>query len=1126
MMTAGARSFHSYYDTRVRSNMVYHPTMGWTVLEHSKHTKTEERHLSYRFYLHAHPYVTELIDRLVRGSVSGLEATDTDYVKRHDGSSEPLKDDFGKVQTLADGSQVARPVLFQELFTPTSYNPDRMVAHPYPVMDLDFSSSGAYSVYNWELFYHVPMTIAIHLSQNHRHREAQKWFHYVFDPTDDSGGPTPERFWKVKPFRSSDVQMVEEVLINLSAPTDSNLQDETINAIDAWKNDPFRPFLVARYRQTAFMFKAVMAYLDNLIAWGDGLFSQYTGETINEAAQIYILAAHILGQRPQPVPSKGSMGPQTYASLRAHLDQFGNAMENLESELPFDAMPHPSRATAHGKTSALNSIGHALYFCTPRNDRLLEYWDIVADRLFKIRNSLNIQGVFQRVPLFEPPIDPALLARAAAAGLDVSSIVSGLNQPLPLVRFQFLMQKAAESCQEVKSLGNNVLSAIEKKDNEALSALRAHHESAVLKMAEAVKYAAVQEATKNREGIEQSLANVMARYTYYQQLLGKQPSDIQQSIPKMDKLDTDGLAKMDFHSQEPSVSPQNVDLDYSKTLNSEGGFAITKHEREELDKQEIAHGIQMGVQVEKALATALKIIPDPKGALHFWGIGVDVDNLPGGSMLSDIALIVGDIASAVADQFSYEAGRAGKVGGFATRQRDYEFQSNAAAGEITQLFKQLRAAEIREAMAKRELENHRKQMEHACKIEEFLRDKTSNQDLYTWMKREVKALYGRAFQFAFDIAKKAERALQQELGDPNQTYIDYGYLAGKEGLLAGEKLYQDIKRMEMAYVEQNRREYELTKHVSLLQVNPLALLQLRATGSCSFALPEEIYDFDCPGHYFRRIRTLALSIPCVVGPYTSLNCRLTISKSSIRTSSVAGENGYARSGADDIRFSDYFGSIQSIVTSTGQSDSGMFETNLHDERKLPFEYSGAICTCQLDLASEIRQFDLNTIADAILHVRYTAREGGNALRSSALVNVNHAIDNATTSGSLRLFSMRQEFPADWAKFKSVVIGGAVSSAPLSITLKPEHYPFWSQGRLQDVLGVTLLAASAKDVQVSDKGDGTGNNDVLVKNDALGGLRSGPLKSIALPSPTGTWTFYFNDNSMKEIWFAVGWGKQS
>jgi hypothetical protein len=61
------------------------------------------------------------------------------------------------------------------------------------------------------------------------------------------------------------------------------------------------------------------------------------------------------------------------------------------------------------------------------------------------------------------------------------------------------------------------------------------------------------------------------------------------------------------------------------------------------------------------------------------------------------------------------------------------------------------------------------------------------------MRREVKGLYGQCFQFAFDVAKKAERALQHELGNPDLSFLQFGYLAGKEGLLAGEKLYLDLK---------------------------------------------------------------------------------------------------------------------------------------------------------------------------------------------------------------------------------------------------------------------------------------------------------------------------------------------
>jgi hypothetical protein len=162
---------------------------------------------------------------------------------------------------------------------------------------------------------------------------------------------------------------------------------------------------------------------------------------------------------------------------------------------------------------------------------LLGYWDTVADRLFKIHNSLNIQGVFQKLPLFDPPIDPALLVRATAEGLDVNAIVNGLNQPLPLVRFQLLISKATEICQEVKSLGASLQSALEKGNNEAFSLLRAQHESRLLNLAESVKYSQLQEATKARQALEQSLDNAIQRYTYYQKLLGIDQINIQ----KMDQ---------------------------------------------------------------------------------------------------------------------------------------------------------------------------------------------------------------------------------------------------------------------------------------------------------------------------------------------------------------------------------------------------------------------------------------------------------------------------------------------------------------------------------------------------------------------------------------------------------------
>ena len=56
-------------------------------------------------------------------------------------------------------------------------------------------------------------------------------------------------------------------------------------------------------------------------------------------------------------------------------------------------------------------------FCIPPNKELLGYWDRVDDRLFKIRNCMDISGARRRLELFAPELDPRLLVRMTAAGL-------------------------------------------------------------------------------------------------------------------------------------------------------------------------------------------------------------------------------------------------------------------------------------------------------------------------------------------------------------------------------------------------------------------------------------------------------------------------------------------------------------------------------------------------------------------------------------------------------------------------------------------------------------------------------------------------------------------------------------
>src|SRR5213078_2235138 len=113
--------------------------------------------------------------------------------------------------------------------------------------------------------------------------------------------------------------------------------------------------------------------------------------------------------------------------------------------------------------------------------------------------------------------------------------------------------------------------------------------------------------------------------------------------------------------------------------------------------------------------------------------------------------------------------------------------------------------------------------------------------------------------------------------------------------------------------------------------DPLAIVMLRETGRCTVELPEEIFDLDYPGHYFRRIKSVSLTLPCVTGPYTTISCTLRLLKNSGRISTASGDNGYPRNAddqgrpADDERFVENNIPVKAIAASGAQNDSGVFE---------------------------------------------------------------------------------------------------------------------------------------------------------------------------------------------------------
>ena len=375
-----------------------------------------------------------------------------------------------------------------------------------------------------------------------------------------------------------------------------------------------------------------------------------------------------------------------------------------------------------------------------------------------------------------------------------------------------------------------------------------------------------------------------------------------------------------------------------------------------------------------------------------------------------------------------------------------------------QIGRQIIASLIAEQVAYHEYLTVQTQVQQAQDVQRFLKTKFTSVDFYRWMQGQASGLYYQYYRFAFDVARKAEQTMKQELMRPEldaTDFVQFNYWdTGHQGLLAGEALHLDIKRMEMAYHDNNKRELELTRHVSLRQLDPLALLALKITGSCTVTVPEWLFDRDCPGHYMRRIKNVSLSVPSVAGPYTGVNCTVSLQQSTVRVSPLLKNNTYARDQTNsDDRFTDYFGSVDSIVTSSGSDDSGMFETNLRDERFLPFEGAGAISTWTLSLPAQLRAFDYTTISDVILHIRYTARDAGDPLKSQATKELLTKLNTAAQSGQALMFCLRFDFPSQWYAFAS-------GTASFSLDLAKDLFPYMVQSATQiSVDALNLYAAS-------------------------------------------------------------------
>ncbi|WP_158578920.1 hemopexin repeat-containing protein [Spongiactinospora rosea] len=913
---------------------------------------------------------------------------------------------------------------------------------------LDFDSANG--LYYWEIFFHAPLLIAQALNGAQRFEEAGRWYEYVFDPT------TPSRYWRFLPFLAADVyalvaecrkdlaelgsgsleSLLSPILAELTAlaPAFRRARDLTTDELDylshlagtgldevkaalagdpraaglaervaivgglrrqynsmgdrqalirAYLDDPYDPHAIAALRPDAYRRAVVMAYIDNLLDWGDMLFGQYTAETIDEARMLYIYAYDLLGPRPI------TLGPAALPPAAPYSPDLGDGPVETGHLTAEGALLKDSGAVHAG-------VAHP-YFYVPGNERFQEYWTRVEDRLTKIRASLDIMGVSRPIPLFDPPLDVMALVRGAAASETADVAAAAAAVPVPAYRFEVVYQRARDLADRLRQLGADLVDVIDRRDNEQLSRLQNRQDGEILALTTQLKETEVKIAEEGLAEARDAKAAAENRVAYYKKLVDEGISPLQEAQLAM------------------------------------------------LVAGAAAQFVSSGLKIGAAVASGV-----PQALVGPFIMGTSV----GGDQVGKALDVGADVAAGLGQGFGMVGELLGVRADQERTEQDWRFQLDTCRSDVVQLGHQVTSAELQLALARRDLEIHKRQIAHLTAVSDFLTAKFTGPELYGWMAGQVSGIYFQTYRMALDLARAAERAYESERGTApgivRATYWD----SRRKGLLAGDRLAFDLDRLGQAYFDSGQRGLEITKRVSLLRLDAAALLALKNERHCEFALTETLFDRDFPGHYRRRIKTLSVAFVTADGPVPA-NATLTQidDKTVLSPDPKAVRFLLDPKGSPPASLRGNWRPGQRIALSEvddGQDDGGLFEVRYDDDRYLPFEGTGAVSRWRLETRTPPPG-----LLDVVITVRYTAEDGGETFAT--------AVRGMLKPYPSALFlDVAARFPEAWEEFASG------EGAELDLPITPDLFPAMSGRQVTGV--IAQYAAANGDARFLLQGD--------------------------------------------------------
>ncbi|WP_369991711.1 Tc toxin subunit A-related protein [Pseudomonas xanthosomatis] len=677
--------------------------------------------------------------------------------------------------------------------------------------------------------------------------------------------------------------------------------------------------------------KAVFAqYVGLLIGEADLLYRRQTRDSLANAWQLYRMAADLMGEAPD-ARAIDTWQAKTVGELLAAAPAELPSAEQGRLRLPADLPKQMSTFFWAG------AAAHPA-FRLPFNRQLLDTWSLLEQRFANLRHFLTIDGMPMRLALYAPLANPFDLLSARMGGQANLSHLMGTMARVPAYRFRTLMAKAQDTVSTLIQFGEMLRGYLEQGERTQL------------------------------ETLQFKQAAEIAHYTI----------DVQQQ----------------FHQQQ---------LMQEQALGAQRKAIEQRHEHfaalydSNISDEELA---AMSLQGDGRLLSRV--------ASNLFGAANTSDALPnmfglanGGSRIAGPMRAAGQAIESIANAELGAAEVVRERAGYQRRRQEWQLHARQAERELDAIDKQLDVQRLATQGAANALAQSHRAFSHAEQLHTFYCNRASSEALYGWLRAQALSWHRTLFGMACELCYSTEACWQYETGNFAQPIIrPVAWDDSRHGLNAGGSLKLELQRLEAESLLRNERHLEIRKTVSLQALLEQGLVSdhsgnvlddwqalrqaLLEHGELSFRLTETVFNKDYPGHYLRRLHSVALTLPALLGPYQNVRAMLTQTASRLLVKpdfegvlllspDLAGDN----ETTSETYVKTSLRPSQQVCLSVAGHDRGLFTAAETDDRYLPFEGTGAVSDWQLRFPRHQGQAELfEGLSDIIVDVYYFALHGG------------------------------------------------------------------------------------------------------------------------------------------------------